>query len=240
MSRLIDSIRKLGQQSSQPLGFGALTRRSETPRTLALIGRTTPGDAASDLKKIDSDVLDAVILDTEDPGSVDAAVTGDLIWGVASSSLDDEDVESLIARGCDFFVIEPASAPASLASQVDQAIVVELDDPLERETTLALRALNIDGSLNASAIGSGSLTFQDLIRVHRTAASTGGVMLVQLSGDIGVPSLAALRDTGVDGLVASLSDSDHVAETGRKIRELPPRKRAEPRGLPAAAPQTPD
>ena len=242
MSRLIDSIRKLGQQSLQPIGFGALTGSSETQPALALIGRTDDGAVAGDLDKMDCDVLDAVILDTKDASSLDTDAVGELIWGVECDSLSDVDVEMLVSKGCDFFVIDPESAPASLASQVDPATILDLKEPLDRETVITLRALNVDGSLNITGIGSvsDSLSFQDLIDMHKIAASAGGVMLVEVYGDLGIASLAALRDIGVDGLVVDLSDTGCVEETARKIRELPPRKRAEPRGFGVTAPQATD
>ena len=44
MSKLIDLISKLGQQSAQPIGFGALTGRVEAAPTMALIGSASASE----------------------------------------------------------------------------------------------------------------------------------------------------------------------------------------------------
>ena len=225
MSRLIDLIRKLGQQSSQPIGFGALTGRSEGSRTLALIGRTSPAKAGAELEAVDCGLLDAVILDTGKASSVKAADMQELVWGVASASLGDDDVETLASSGCDFFVIDPATAPAAVISHADAAIIVELGEPLDVETAAAMNALNVDGSLNTSGFGSDRISFQDLVGVQRIGVSTGGVMLIEARAEVTISGLTALRDAGVAGLVVPMSDAGFVLDIGQKIRELPPRRR---------------
>ena len=228
MSKLIELIRKLGQQSQQPLGFGALSAASEPSPTMILIGRTSAASVADELKAVEGDVVDAVILDAE--GAVSAAdsdALDGLVWGVGPGPLSDADVETLVSAGCDFFVIDPDTAPAAAASQPDAATIVTLSEPTDRETSLALRALGVDGSLSAPPVGLEEITYKDLLAVQRMGMSTGGATLVQPPDAISESGLAALRDAGVDGVAVSLSDAARVSDLAEKIRALPPRKRSQ-------------
>ena len=154
MSKLIELIRKLGQQSQQPLGFGALSAASEPSPTMILIGRTSASAVADELESVEGDVVDAVILDAEGAVSAgDSDALEGLVWGVGPGPLSDADVETLVSAGCDFFVIDPDTAPAAVASQPDAATIVTLSEPADRETSQALRALGVDGSLSAPPAG---------------------------------------------------------------------------------------
>ena len=224
MSKLIEIIRKLGEQSRQPLGFGALAGRSESAPTLALIGTSTAANAAAELEAVEGDAVDAVILDAgyvADGGGPDGVV-----WGVGPGALSDEEVEGLASAGCDFFVIDPDSAPAAIVSQPDAAIIVTLPEPADRETAAALRALGVSGSLSRPPAELSRIGFGDLVAILRMGASVGGAILVECPRDVSTADLAALRDAGVDAVVLPLSESGRVSDMAAKIRELPPRKKS--------------
>ena len=223
MSKLIEIIRKLGQQSQQPLGFGALAGRSESAPTLALIGTATAENVAASLEAIEGDVVDAVILDADSIGDQDG-IDG-VVWGVGPGSLSDEDVERLVSAGCDFFVIDPQTAPAAIVSQRDAATLVTLREPADRETSAALRGLGVSGSLSAPPAELTEIAFKDLVSIQRMGASVGGAMLVECPRGVSTAGLTALRDAGVDGIVVPLSELERVSDVAAKIRELPPRKR---------------
>ncbi len=224
------------------MGFGALAGAAKPSPTIALIGRSTAAEASSRLDAVDQSLLDAVLLDWNgaDPSDCAAALEG-LIWGAASDGLDDQDVEALIAAGCDFFVLDPTTAPGSIVSNVNGAKIVALSQPVDRETAAALRALGMDGTLNTSGVGSGDIRFGDLVDLHRVSAAAGGLMLVEVSEGLSAAKLTTLRDAGVDGVVSPLADAETIAELGGNIREMTPRQRPEAgnlRSLQAAAPRS--
>ena len=226
MSKLIEIIRKLGQQSQQPLGFGALAGRSEEAPTLALIGTATAADVGAEMEAIESDIVDAVILEANCPVSVGGQDGMDgVVWGVGPGALSNEDVESLVSAGCDFFVIDPETAPAGLVSQADAAMIVTLNEPADRETAVALRELGVSGSLSRPPADLQDIAYRDLVAIRRTAASVGGIVMVEAPAKVSTTDLAALRDAGVDCVVVELSDAERVSDIAAKIRELPPRKR---------------
>ena len=84
------------------------------------------------------------------------------------------------------------------------------------------------------------MNFATLVNVVKVGASIGGVMLVETREEVSRADLMALRDAGVDGLVVPLSDADLLKQLVESIRELPPRRRAEVRGLSPSAPTNDD
>lgn len=225
MSKLIEIIRKLGEQSQQPLGFGALTGRSGSAPTLALIGTAT-ANVGAEMEAIEGDVVDAVILNSDDAVSIgDQGGIDGVVWGVGPGALSNEDVESLVSAGCDFFVIDPETAPAAIVSQSDADTLVTLREPPDRETAAALRGLGVSGSVSRPPADLSEIAFRDLVAIRRMGASVGGVTLVECPSNVSTADLTALRDAGVDGVVVPLSEPERVSDIARKIRELPPRKR---------------
>ncbi len=227
MSKLIEIIRKLGEQSRQPLGFGALAGRSETTPTLALICTATAASAAAGLEAIEGDVVDAVLLDASDAASIaDGGGMDGVVWGVGPGALGNDDVASLVSAGCDFFVIDPDTAPATIVSQADTTTIVTLPKPVDRETAAALRGLGVSGTLSRPPAELTEIAFSDLVAIRRMGASVGGMILVECPRNISTADLTALRDAGVDGVVVQLSESERVSDIAGKIRELPPRKKS--------------
>ena len=243
MSKLIDLISKLGQQSAQPIGFGALTGRVEAAPTMALIGSASASDLGPGLVTEIPDGLDAVVLSRSEAKSIlelrDTGTPEDLVWGVNAGSLGNDDVDALVSAGCDFFIVE-RTTPASVIGRPDTGTLVAVAEPEDRETSAALRSLKIDGSLNTSGVGSDGLSFGDVIDLVKIGASIGGVMLVTVNDAISDTDLAALRDAGVDGLLVSMSEGELVSQLAKSIRELPPRRRSDSRGLSATAPISED
>lgn len=239
MSKLIDMIGRLGQQSAQPIGFGALTGRVESTPTMALIARVSAAGLASGIP----DGVDAIVFTDDEPSLViDAVRTGmpeGMVWGVSGGGLSNDNLDALIEAGCDYILIEP-SAPAGVVGHPDLGTIVATDEPVDRLTGAALRSLKVDGSLNASGTGSGGMNFATLVNVVKVGASIGGVMLVETREEVSKADLMALRDAGVDGLVVPLSDAGLLKQLAESIRELPPRRRAEMRGLSPSAPTNDD
>ena len=243
MSKLIELIERLGQQSAQPIGFGALTGRVESPPTMALIGSTAASESASLIANGLPDGVDAIVFsDSEARAVLDAAGTGmpdDTVWGANGSSLGNDDLDALIDAGCDYLLIE-SSAPAGVVGHPDLGTIVTTEEPVDRLTGAALRSLKVDGSLNTSGTGTGGINFGTLVNVVKVGASIGGVMLVQAREAVSDADLMALRDAGVDGVVVPLEDEALVKQLVESIRKLPPRRKSEARGLSPSAPRSED
>ena len=244
MSKLIELIGRLGQQSAQPIGFGALTGRVEASPTMALIGDASQGDFTGGMDEEMAEVLDALLFMGAESKSILAnSFDESLIWGVSCGKLSVDELDALEEAGCDYFVIDPQTAPAGVVGRPDVGTFVMMSEAADRETAVALRSLGVDGTLNTSAVGSGDLTFDSLVQLTKVGASTGGVMLVRVESDVSLTDLGALRDAGVDGVVVSAgtqAGKDLLKQLSKSIRELPPRRRGESRRMQAAAPRSSD
>lgn len=286
MSKLTDLVAKMGRQSPQPIGFGALAGAATPSPTMALVGRVNAAGAADALAAADASVIDAVLVDFANAegervtgteamrrlgvktgvvsrmcreGKLDGTKRGQTwmvsvesinrfalsgvgealegtVWGADASGLSGEEADALAAAGCDFFVIGEGGAPGAVVSHVNAAKLLALSEPVDRETAAALRALGVAGALNTSGIGAGEPAFGDLVKMRRASASVGGITLIETREAPSAKTLATLRDAGADGVVAPIANPEAIAELARTIREMPPRQRADSRGLQAAAP----
>ena len=284
MSKLTDLIAKMGRQSPQPIGFGALAGTAAAARTMALVARTGAAGAANALAAADGVSPDAVLVDFADPtgervtgteamnrlgvktgvvsrmcreGKLDGKKRGQTwmvsvesinrhalpgvgdalagtLWGATTSGLSGAEIDALAEAGCDFFVIGEDGAPGAVVSHVNAAKLLALSEPVDRETSAALRGLGVAGALADSRLASGEIGFADLVALRRIGASAGGIMLVETSESVSARELATLRDAGADGVVAPLADADSLAALERAIREIPPRQRPDSSGLQAA------
>ena len=289
MSKLTDLVARMGRQSPQPIGFGALAGTASASPTMALVGRTNAAGAADALAAADAKVIDAVLVDFANAegervtgteamrrlgvktgvvsrlcreGKLDGEKRGQtwmvsvesinryalsgvgealagILWGASASGLSGDEADALAAEGCDFFVIGDGEdgAPGAVVSHANAAKLMALSEPVDRETAAALRALGVAGALNISGVGAGEPAFVDLVKMRRVSAAVGGITLIETrESPPPAKTLATLRDAGADGVVAPLSNPDAIAELARTIREMPPRQRADARGLQAAAP----
>ncbi len=239
MSKLLDLISRLGQQAAQPIGFEALAGRVDASPTMALICTALASSCESDLDAVGRDLVDAVVFDPDEAGfAPESGQFDNLTWGIVCRSMEDEALQSLVEAGCDFIFFETYNAPATIISKPDVALIAALDEPVSRGTAAALRSLGVDGSWNVSGpVSSAAMEFEDLINLSKIGASTGGVTLTSVHGDISIGALTALRDAGVDGLVTSLSDHERVTELAQAIRQLPPRNPRRSKRLQALSPE---
>ena len=239
MSKLIDLISKLGQQSAQPIGFGALTGRVEAAPTMALIGSTSVSALEASLGSGAPGGVGAILLSGDEVKSVlelsKSGAIDDLIWGLSAGPLSTSDLNESIAAGCDFVLIEPDS-PAGVVGKPDLGTIVATAEPVDRQTGAALRALNVHGSLNTSDVGSNGLNFNALVEIVKVGASVGGVMFLSVNQQTSTADLTAMRDAGVDGLVVPLGDIELVEQIAESIRDMPARRRPEARGFSVTAP----
>ncbi len=286
MSKLTDLIERMGRQSPQPIGFGALSGTAAASRTMALVARTNAAGAARALADAGGISPDAVLVDFADDsgervtgteamnrlgvktgvvsrlcreGKLDGEKRGQTwmvsveslnryalsgvgealdgtLWGASVSRLSGAEVDALAEAGCDFFVIGEDGAPGAVVSHVNAAKLLALSEPVDRETSAALRGLGVAGAVTESGVDadSGEIGFADLVALRRIGASAGGIMLAETSGSASAKDLAILRDAGADGVIAPLSDADSLANLERAIAELPPKRRPDARGLQAA------
>ncbi len=240
MSRLIEMLDKT-HESSRGLGFAA-SRQAATP-SVVLIGRVTAQELADTEALAESDV-DALLvtLDAADAGTVAriSGLLGDRLWGARVGSVSAEDAQALKDAGCDFIVFDAEDTAAAVLNNADvgKIIAIDSEDPeFDENTAKAVRTLDIDGALFASAESLLPLTVQKLLGIQATRALVGRRTILTAPAGLGKTDIEALRNAGVVGLAVSLAGADDVARMKADIAGLP-RRQSQRSGATAKAPNS--
>lgn len=214
MKRLRDTSRA----RPRSLGFG---RRDEEKRTLAMVlvaqvdgldaraAAAAVGGGASAVAFV-LEASEAASLARGQTNELDhaTAACGDAVPGLLLAGewpLPTELAAQIQARKVDFVIVRTQRAPASLVGSGETALVVQVDDPVERPALLrGLGELKVDAVL-AGPPQPGSdhreLTVYDLMVYKLVVESVRQPVLVAVDRAIRPEDLQALRDVGVDGIV---------------------------------------
>ena len=202
MSKLIEKLRQASQASPQPLGFrGAASAAGQQGSPMVLIVAPTEADtgAASD----DKARADAVLLAKADSQVVDTL--GESPWGVSLDKGTDEELTELKDMGCDFLVFEPAIAPSSLLSEQELGKIVEIGPDTADGMLRAIDKLSIDAILLG---GDPTLSVHRLMVCQHLANLVHKPLIARVPVDASKEALEELRETGITGLVVTLSPRD--------------------------------
>ena len=239
MSSFIDLLSKVGDRPPSPMGFGASTRKTEGPPSIALIGRLTVDALAADPELAGADV-DALLVDigkaTKKAIGTVSKAAGERIWGVHAKGLTDGQLEQLKEAGCDFIVLEPSTTSAAVLDDEDVGKFIPVGAELEEGIARAIHDLPIDGAVfNADEML--PLTVEKLIDLQLVRGLVDGPFLATVPFDIGRADLISLRTADVNGLVLDLSSSDKIAALRAAIADLPPRRSGSSNSATALVPQ---
>ena len=239
MSSFIELLTKVGEQTPNPMGFGASVRDDKGPPAIALIGRITSGALEANPEIASADV-DALLVDigkaTKKAIGLVSKAAGDHLWGVRARGLTDEQLAQLKEAGCDFIVLETANSSASILDEEDISKFIPVDKDLEEGVARAIHDLPIDGAV-LSVEELLPLTVQKLIDLQRIRGLVAGPFLASVPMDIGRGDLISLRTADVNGLVLELTSSDEIATLRKTIADLPRRKNGRSNSSMALVPQ---
>lgn len=238
MSKFVELLEKTGEETPEPLGFGAARNVKNNPSIL-LIGQASADDLAKDTKLADAQV-DAVLLTIAT--SNESALAGltdtlkDKVWGVRVGSVSEEQAESLKEKGCDFIVFDPENTAAGILNDEDLGKIIAINSDLNEDQGQAIHMLSVDCTLFTPEESVKPLTVQRLIDIEVIRGLVGKMFIMSAPADLGKPELEALRNGGVAGLVVNLSAVDDIAKTKEAIDDLPKRPGRGKGGLMAQAP----
>ena len=137
MSKLIELIGRLGQQSAQPIGFGALIGRVEASPTMALIGDVSQGAFTGGMDEEMAGVADAMLfMGAESESILTNTFDESMIWGVSCEKLTGDELDVLEEAGCDYFVIDSQTASAAVIGRPDVGTIVMMSEAADRETAM--------------------------------------------------------------------------------------------------------
>ena len=203
MSKLADTLSRLGQMDPARIGFGRQQSRNRTPLIL-LAGRSSRGKASSEI----AGALDLLVFDLDDSGPPNPPDDWNGTWGVSLSHADSETLDALKEAGCQFVLIQTGEA-GSVALRddgMDRGLVVtgELTDRRARaieDMPFEFIVIRHDGGANLSRVA-------DVIDLQETVSLFNMHVFLEVAELPTVDALEALRDLPVSALLLDADNAD--------------------------------
>ena len=227
MSKLIDILKKVGEQSHAPMGFSHRASRGDTPTPMALVGQLTAeqlrrdprlAEASADALLIWMDVWDDTVLD-----SVQPHLEGRL-WGARFGSLGLDQAVCLKERGCDFVFFEAERTEVGVLDLDDLGKVIILEGKLDKDVIRAIGNLSIDAAFFTTDCDTSTMMVSTLMEFAQASALVGKSLVAPVGQNIAAQELLALRHAGIAGLVMNCSPPDVIASTRKALKGLPTHK----------------
>ncbi len=226
MSKFLDRLEQITEGAPPPMGFRA-PRGRKTPG-MALVGQVSGADSegVSALADLEPDaVLISGAINAAAKESAQALKDG-ASWGVRAPALSQEDAQGLEEEGCDLLAFSLAGTPLAAVTSEEMARVLCLDRDIDSEQLRAVDTLPVDVLLLSGFDVSGAWTLEDLLALARISSRVGKYILLDISQTPAAKELEALRNTGVNGLVADVGtfDSQGLAELKQALLDMPRQK----------------
>ena len=219
MSKLADTLSRLGQMDPARIGFGRQQSRNKTPLIL-LAGRSSRNTVSSEV----FGALDVLVLDGDSPPTPPADWNG--TWGVTLSHADSETLDALKEAGCQFVLIQTGET-GSVALRddgMDRGFVVtgELTDRRARaieDMPFEFIVIRHDGGSNLARVAG-------VIDLQETVSLFNMHVFLEVAELPPVDALEALRDLPVSAVLfdADNADARELTQLRSAISELEQRE----------------
>ena len=223
MSKFVVKLHNLANSSNAPIGFRHSIPEAKSP-TMLLVARLF-GAKLSEAKIIaDSNANAGLIWDeglsNKIVGQMVKALR-DIPLGVYVRGTGEQKMDELVSLGCDFVVLD-ISIPASVLQKEDVGKFLMMKPSLDQGLARAINSLAIDGVFISGESEDSIVAVEHLLVCRRFVEILEKPVIMVLPSFITKAELAALRETGVVGLVAgSRQSSETLRELGAMINELP-------------------
>jgi hypothetical protein len=225
MSKFIDSLKKMSEVTSQPMGFGRARTEAAKPRIrlVALL----EGESASAAVAASADGAIVPVKDLNSAKSLVAGLSGKTAAPVGISIPDSAGAEQMEDSGADFVVFSPG-LPVSALVDSKLGKILEIDLGISDGLLRGVNALAVDGVLVRQAAP--GLSWQNLMAIQRVAASTSKPAILVIQPGMVKGDLQALWNAGIDALVLASGGGDEIKRLREIIKELkfptPPSERS--------------
>jgi hypothetical protein len=174
---------------------------------MALVGLIS-GDYSAGMGALASLAPDAALISvaggspplSEIGSSLDEAIP----WGLCVSSLTNEDARTYEDGGSDMLAFSLEGTPVSALASEGMARILCIEPSIEIERLRTIDALPIDAVLLSMTGVSAPWTLADLAAIAGVSQRVDKYLLVQVSQLPGATDLEAIRDVGVQALVADV------------------------------------
>ena len=237
MSKLIDLLERVGEQTLAPMGFGTASQRGGGGPTIVLIGQLTAAAATKEPGLREAEV-DAFLVSLDSPGkrSLDnvSKSLSDRLWGARVGEIDAELTTQLRERGCDFIVFDADKTAGAVLNDEETGKIITIGPDLSEEVARAIHDLPIDGALFSSREELHPLTVQKLIDLQIVRGLVDKPFVMVAPPQLDSADLEAFRNAGIAGLALQMTSPEAIAETRQALDNLP-RRRPGSRSRPSRA-----
>lgn len=236
MSVLVDKVRHLYENASEPLGFRPVRGRYDKQMVLIAALTGVDGALAAQLGKVEVDAVLArgQALEGEERGLQEfGRAAGDVPWGMWLDTMEASSVERLKKAGADFVIFEASAAPAVLLQEEDIGKALRVELPRDETLICAVNEVSVDMIVLGVREGGGLLTVADLMRCQWLAAMVDRPLLVAGEENFADHEVRSLWEVGVQGLVVEVKEErslESLASISEAIKSLPRKRRKQDRG----------
>ena len=213
MSRFLDQLERISQNTPTPLGFG-VSRPARTPgMALVALVSGSHGEGCAAVAELAPD--GAILSGVEGPGALeslkDSVPTAP--WGVRSDSLTGDDVKAYQEAGCDVLVFGLEGTRASAVSSDALARVLCVEPDLSTGQLRGIDSLPVDVLLVDMAEHSGPWTLADIARVAGVSRRVDKYVLLNVAQPPEKADLEAIRDVAqVHGVTVTVLIQPFIRE----------------------------
>ena len=227
MSKFLKVLEKRTKSSLGTIGFGSSI--SEGSRsTMALVGLIS-SQSAKNLKLASQPGLDAVLLHVDKPGpglgkTVEALAGKPL--GIRTGVLSKEESSRLVKVGCDFFVHTLAKTHLDALYEGEAGYILGVDGDISEQALRALDVLPVDAVCVSLANVGSPLSLCHLADIVSIRIMFEKFLIVEIPKNVSAKEIEILRDSGVDGLVVDITNSDKrsISSLQKILNSLPRQK----------------
>jgi hypothetical protein len=248
VSKLLDLLNQVLQDTPAPLGFGTSHKQEQRPTILLLGQATTNSRNQTNVDKLglqsviwslDGNALNRKKQDKQISPSDIAKSSGEIPWGVNLSSSSEEEISALKKAGCDFIVIRDTKFPITALTDKELGKVLAIDGDVKEAHQRTLDALPVDAFLLKFNQESSTPTLHDLMDLLAIVAYIDKPIILHMKKPPSHGELEVLRNSGIDGIIIDLADTnrEEIDQIKKDILTLSPRRERLDRGS-AFIPQT--
>ena len=221
MSKLADTLSRLGQTDPARIGFGRQQSRSKTPLIL-LAGRTSRNEFHGEV----AGALDLIVFEGDGAGIPKPPDDWNGIWGVALARAGSEALDALKEAGCQFVLISAETAGSVVLRDdgMDRGFAVNGD--LTDRRARAIEDMPFEFIVVQHDEGSSLASVADIIALQETFSLFNMHVFLEVSKLPSVDALEALRDLPVSAVLfdADSADPTELAQLRDAIAKLEQRE----------------
>jgi hypothetical protein len=202
-------IKRLNEVNRQAIGLISFTNQSIKRRRFCVIVELTSMKVCESLEGME---FDAAYLNEPDSTRIITLfkqLKESIPVSACGVKLNKEvDISGLLNEGCDFFIVQCENSHFELSEIENLGVILMLDASLSSSYLKAIDGLDVDAFM--VDFPQSFLTWGTLAKLRRISGLISKPIIVGIHFEVDKPTIKAVWNTGVAGIVVKLGDEDKV------------------------------